>query len=73
MIAVRKEHKTTVSASASSKYHDAFILEEFGALVPRHSRVAAGLRREYHRLCQIRGYIMEFYLCIEKEYFTNTH
>ena len=69
----QKYTKPLVSASAISKYHDAFIFEEFGAIVPRHSRVAAGLRREYHRFCQIRGYIMEFYLCIEKEYFTNTH
>ena len=38
-------HTPLASASEISKYQDAFIFEEFGALSPRHSRVAEGLRR----------------------------
>ena len=45
-------HKPLASAREISKYHDAFFFEELGTLIPRHSRVAEGLRQEYHRLCQ---------------------
>ena len=48
-------HKPLASASGISKYHDASIFQEFGAPIPRHSRAAEGLRREYHRLCQLHG------------------
>ena len=47
---VTEVHKPLASACEISKYHDAFIFEEFGALIRRHSRVAEGLRREYPRL-----------------------
>ena len=47
---VRKVHTPLAFASETSRYHDAFIFEEFGGLIPRHSRVSGGLRREYHRL-----------------------
>ena len=46
----RSTHTPFALASEISRYHDAFIFEEFGGLIPRHSRVSGGLRREYHRL-----------------------
>ena len=48
---VTEVHRPLASASEISDYHDAFIFEEFGALIPRHTRVVAGL--EDHRLCQL--------------------
>ena len=56
---VTEVHTPRRSESEVSKYHDAFILEEFGALIPRHSRVSEGLRREYRRLCEHHGFNTE--------------
>ena len=47
---VREVHTPLALTSEISRHHDAFIFEEFGGLIPRHSRVSGGLRREYHRL-----------------------
>ena len=47
---VTEVHKPLACACEISKYHDAFIFEEFGALIRRHSRVAEGLRRKYPRM-----------------------
>ena len=53
---VTEVHKRLAFANEISKYHDASIFGEFGALIPRHSRVAEGYGREYHRPCHLYGY-----------------
>ena len=51
---VTEVHRPLASASEISTYHDAFIVEKLGALIPRHTRVVEGL--ECHRLCQLHGF-----------------
>ena len=51
---VTDAHKPVASARRISKYHDAFIFEEFGALIPR--QVSEGRQRVCHRLCELHCY-----------------
>ena len=49
-------HKPLGSASEFSRTHDALIYENGGALIPKRSPLAIGMRKEYDRLVRIHGY-----------------
>jgi len=48
-------HKPLGSAAEFSKTHDCVLYEEGGMLIPKHSALAVGMRREYDRLVSIHG------------------
>ena len=60
-------HKPLASAGEISKYHNAFMFEEFGALTPRHSPIAIKHYDESTSDCVSRMVIKERCLCIEKD------
>ena len=52
---VTEVHKPLGSAGELSGTHDAVLWEDGGALLPKWSPIAKGLRREYARLLRIHG------------------
>ena len=64
---VTEVHKPLVSAGQVSKSHDGFIWEDGGALVPRQSALAVGMRKEWYRLVRKHGLDSQQVLPLRRE------